>query len=391
MARGPKMTDTRLDGTRLDGTGPSAVKNKGSGWLVRLAGSARVHSVMSRLPGIRYLVRAEGRALFDIVAGFVHSQALLALVELDVLHLLQTGPQTAASLAPKCKLTPDRMQLLLQSAASLGLLKRRRDGRFALSTRGAAFLAVPGLEAMVRHHPVLYRDLADPVAFLRDETSPELARFWPYVFGAGGVTDPAVTALYSGLMADSQGLVANDTLRLVDLAGVTRLLDVGGGTGAFLAAVANKYPSLNIGLFDLPVVVAGAGDLMARGGVANPLTIYPGSFRDDPLPNDYDAISLIRVLYDHADVTVSKLLQAVFEALPPGGLLVVSEPMSGGANPDRATDSYFAFYTAAMQTGRTRSGAEIAGFMAAAGFTDIRVIKGFRPFVTSAVTARRPK
>ena len=380
------MTDARLDGPQ-----PSVVKNTGSGWLVRLAGSRRVHSVMSRLPGIKYLVRAEGRALFDIVAGFVHSQALLALVQLNVLHLLQTGPMSAAGLAPKCNLAPDKMQLLLQSGASLGLLKRQRDGRFALSTRGAAFLVVPGLEAMVRHHPVLYRDLADPVAFLRGETSPELARFWPYVFGAGVATDPEVTALYSGLMEDSQGLVAEDTLALVDLSGATRLLDIGGGTGAFLVAVAKKYPSLNIGLFDLPVVVEGAAARMAQAGVTNPLTVHPGSFRDDPLPLGADAISLIRVLYDHADATVAKLLRAVFLALPPGGLLVVSEPMSGGAKPDRATDSYFAFYTAAMQTGRTRSGAEIAVLLADAGFSDIAITKGFRPFVTSVVTARRPK
>ena len=350
-----------------------------------------MHRILARVPGLKYLVRAEGRALFDIVAGFVHSQALLALVELRVLHLLQEGPMAAANLAPRCQLAPDKMQLLLQSGASLGLLKRRRDGCFALSTRGAAFLAVPGLEAMVRHHPVLYRDLADPVAFLRGETSPELARFWPYVFGAGGATDPTVTALYSGLMADSQGLVAEDTLQMVDLSGVARLLDVGGGTGAFLAAVAKKYPSLNMGLFDLPVVVEGAPVRLARAGVTNPLTVHPGSFRDDPLPMGCDAISLIRVLYDHADATVAKLLQAVFVALPPGGLLVVSEPMSGGAKPDRATDSYFAFYTAAMQTGRTRSGAEIAALMADVGYTDIRVMKGFRPFVTSVVTARRPK
>ena len=376
---------------RRDGPQPLAVKNRGSGWLLRLAGSRRVHSVMARLPGIKHLVRAEGRALFEIVAGFAHSQALLALVHLDVLNLLQTGPMSAAGLAPMCKLSPDKMQLLLQSGASLGLLKRKHDGRFALSTRGAAFLAAPGLEAMVRHHPVLYRDLADAVAFLRGETSPELARFWPYVFGAGGATDPEVTALYSGLMADSQGLVAEDTLALVDLSGVRQLLDVGGGTGAFLVAVAGKYPRLNIGLFDIPTVVGGAAARMVQAGIANPLTVHPGSFRDDPLRMEADAISLIRVLYDHADATVSKLLAAAFVALPPGGLLVVSEPMSGGAKPDRATDSYFAFYTAAMQTGRTRSGAEIAGLLADAGFSDIIVSKGFRPFVTSVVTARRPK
>lgn len=380
------MTDSRLNDVRPEPAGKARLT-----WTVRLAGSPRFHHLVARIPGVKHLVRAEGRALFDLVAGFVHSQALLALVELKVLHILQSGAATAASLAPRCGLGADKMQLLLQAGASLGVIKRQRDGRFALSVRGAAFLAVPGLEMMVRHHPVLYRDLADPVAFLRGQTSPELARFWPYVFGADGATDPETTALYSGLMADSQGLVAEDTLQIVDFSSVRQVLDVGGGTGAFLTAVGKKYPLCHLALFDLPAVVSDVTPRLRQAGVTNPMTVYPGSFRDDPLPRGADAISLVRVLYDHADDTVLLLLKAAFTALPPEGLLIVSEPMSGGDRPDRATDTYFAFYTAAMRTGRTRSGAEVAALLGAAGFSQIKVIRGFRPFVTSVVTARRPK
>lgn len=360
-----------------------------NGWLTRLAASPRFHALAARLPGLRHIARAEGRALFDLVGGFVQSQALLALVELRVMQMLHDGPMTVAALAARCDLTVERMALLCQAGAAMRLLARRRDGRFGLAMRGAAFLTVPGLEAMVRHHPVLYRDMADPVALLRAQTEPELARFWPYVFGAGGATDPAVTALYSGLMSDSQGLVAEDTLRLVDFSGIKRLLDVGGGTGAFLAAVARAHPGIALSLFDLPVVVAGAEARLAGAGLPGRVTIHPGSFRDDPLPESADAISLIRVLYDHADATVAQLLRAVHAALPPGGRLIISEPMSGGARPDRSTDTYFAFYTLAMQTGRTRSADEIASLLTAAGFADIRPLPGFRPYVTSAITARR--
>jgi demethylspheroidene O-methyltransferase len=63
--------------------------------------------------------------------------------------------------------------------------------------------------------------------------------------------------------------------------------------------------------------------------------------------------------------------------------------MSGGDRPDPATDVYFAVYTLAMQTGRTRSAVEITALCAAAGFQDIRARRGHRPFVTSSVTARR--
>ncbi|WP_349037860.1 methyltransferase [Pseudotabrizicola sp. 4114] len=344
--------------------------------------SPRFHAIAERIPGLRLKSRAEGRALFDVVSGFVQSQALLALVELRVLHRLVEAPLTTAALAQGAEVPPERMAILLQAGAAMRLVRHAR-GLWHLTPRGGAFLTVPGLEAMVRHHDVLYRDLADPVAFFRGQTQPELAQFWPYVFGAGGAADPALAARYSRLMSDSQALVAADTLRLVSLNATRHLMDVGGGTGAFLRAVAAAYPGLRLTLFDLPAVVAGAAAVPG-------LTVHPGSFRDDSLPQGADMISLIRVLYDHSDDTVAKLLAAVLQALPPGGRLLISEPMSGGARPDPATDVYFAIYTLAMQTGRTRSAAEISRLLAAAGFADIRVLPGARPYVTSVVTAQKP-
>ncbi len=64
--------------------------------------------------------------------------------------------------------------------------------------------------------------------------------------------------------------------------------------------------------------------------------------------------------------------------------------MSGGTRPDPATDVYFAVYTLAMGTGRTRSAARIAQLAEIAGFSEISVRPGFRPFVTSVLQARRP-
>jgi demethylspheroidene O-methyltransferase len=299
--------------------GPLAGRSRGRQPLaVRLGLSPRFHALCARVPGLRRIVRAEGTALFDIVQGFVQSQALLALVELRVLHRLAEGPAPLAALAGPAAVPAERMAILCKAGAGLGLMAERR-GMWRLTVRGAAFLTVPGLEAMVRHHPVLYRDLADPVAFFRGETQPELAGFWPYVFGAGGAADPDLAARYSALMADSQGLVAADTLRMVDFRGVRHLMDVGGGTGAFLAAVGAACPDLRMTLFDLPAVVPGAEARFAEAGLRGRVQIVPGSFRDDPLPGGADAISLVRVLYDHADSTVSQLLRAVWARCPKAG------------------------------------------------------------------------
>ena len=146
--------------------------------------------------------------------------------------------------------------------------------------------------------------------------------------------------------------------------------------------MALAHPGLKLTLFDLPAVLDTAR-LPPR------IILVSGSFRDDPLPEGADTISLVRVLYDHADPTVRALLARVHAALPPGGRIIIAEPMGGGTRPDPATDVYFAFYCMVMGTGRRRSATEIAALLAEAGFTRIKLHPGPRPYVTSAVTATR--
>lgn len=370
------MTDVPLPGDRPRRSGG------GPGFLTRLALSPRFHSLAERLPFLRGHARAEGRALFQIVSGFVQSQTLLALVELRLLDRLAEGPCEAALLASDAGFPQSRLQVLMQAGAALKLVRHRR-GQWHLTPRGAAFLAVPGLVAMVRHHPVLYRDLSDPAAFFRGDTVSELAGFWPYVFGDLAQSDAGLAQRYSALMSDSQSLVAADTLSMVDLSDRRCLMDVGGGTGAFLRAVSTRHPRLDLMLFDLPDVVAKADPSIPR------LIVHPGNFREDSLPPGADAISLVRVLYDHPDNLVRKLLKSVWAALPEGGRLIVSEPISGAEKPCPETDIYFAVYTLAMQTGRTRSARELSEMMRETGFRPSPVRAAPRPFVTSVVEAVR--
>ena len=271
-----------------------------------------------------------------MVAGFVHSQVLHALVELRVLHILMDGDLRLTEIAGRTGLDSDRARILCRAGVALGLLRQRRGGRvFGLGRQGAALLGVPGLEGMILHHGAFYRDMGDPASVLRGGDT-ELSSFWPYVFGAGAVTDPEVAARYSQLMADSQGLVAEETLSVISFKDTKHLADIGGGTGAFLSACLKATPG---------------------------------------------------VLYDHSDETVAALLASVHAALPPGGRVVVSEPMTGGPRPSRAGDAYFAFYTMAMKTGRARAPEEIMRLLSAAGFAGTTHVRTSRPFVTSVITA----
>ena len=358
-----------------------------TGWTSRLIASRKFQRWAASFRPTRGIVRREGEALFDLLSGFCQSQILMALVEFDIPQLLLDRPLTVEDLAVRCDVPLPRMVILMRAAQALKLVKLKRNGRYALARRGAALVGVPGLAAMIKHHDILYRDLADPAAFFRGETKTELADFWPYVFG--GDMDADVADTYSDLMAQSQELVADDTLRTVDFSGVETLLDVGGGSGAFLEKVGRAYPKLDLMLFDLPKVAPSAMPRFAAAGMAGRAQIKEGSFKDDPIPFGADGISLVRVLYDHSDTTVRALLAKCHAALPTGGQLFISEPMSGGATPDRAGDVYFALYTLAMQTGKARSIDEISALCAEAGFEVVKTPTPLRPFVTRCLTARK--
>lgn len=361
-----------------------------SAWFARLVARPGFQRWVGRLPIGKSVARRDGGDIFDILQGFVKSQVLLALVELEILHRLLERPASAGQLGLIAGVSGDRMARLLSAGAAIGLLKRKRDGRYALTRRGAAILGVPGLVQMIRHNRVFYEDMTDPVALLREEMDSKLSQFWPYVFGQSGDVPPEVAERYSSLMSDSQALVAQDTLAMIDFSAINTILDVGGGSGAFLAEVLKRHPKMTALLLDLPEVVPTARECFAAAGLGARVTLCPGSFREGPLPVGMDAISLVRVLYDHDDNTVTALLAKVFAALPAGGQLIVSEPMAGGRRPEVAGDVYFNFYTMAMGTGRVRSAERIAEMCAAAGFEDIRIPRADRPYVTSALVCRKP-
>ena len=219
---------------------------------------------------MRLVARRRARRLFDLCAGFVYSQVLLACVRLRLFEILSEGPQTSEVLAARMSLSPEAAMRLLRAAASLHLVEHRREGRFGLGHLGAALVGNPGVSAMIEHHPLLYADLADPVALLRGERwTTELERYWPYARTAerGKLAEEDVAA-YSALMSASQTLIANQVLDAYRLDAHRCLLDVGGGDGSFLAAAAARAPDLRLMLFDLPAVSERARSRLEAQGLA---------------------------------------------------------------------------------------------------------------------------
>src|SRR3712207_5789581 len=127
--------------------------NPALSWLDRVIGlkdalltSARFRRLATRFPLTRLIARRRAQALFDLCAGFVYSQVLLACLRLGLFETLREGPRTAAALAPLMGLAPDASLRLLKAAASLRLVTEKRDGRFGLGPLGAALVDNPAIE-----------------------------------------------------------------------------------------------------------------------------------------------------------------------------------------------------------------------------------------------------
>lgn len=393
MAAAPSRTDSPSDpgGLARLKAGPGFLF--GERWVRlrnRLLADPRFHRFASGFPLTAWVARKRSREVFDLAAGFVYSQVLLACLKLEVFEALAGPAEETATLARRFDLSMSATRRLLEAAAALRLVQKMGPDLWSLGDLGAALKGNPGGLAMIAHHPMLYTDLADPVALLRGETRPtELERFWAYATAEDrdGLNTSATDA-YTRLMADSQSLIADDILDAYPVGQHQRLLDVGGGEGVFLAAALTRAGGLKGTVFDLPSVVARAGERLEGAGLAGRADTVGGDFTADSLPEGHDLISLVRIVHDHDDEVVAGLLARVRAALPEGGTLLLAEPMAGTPGAEAMGAAYFGFYLWAMGSGRPRTPEELTAMLRRAGFATVTPLKTRRPLLTSLLVAR---
>jgi demethylspheroidene O-methyltransferase len=321
-------------------------------------------------PPFRPVSRQRSRQLFDLLAGFAYSQVLYATVKLGLIEMLKDRPLSLAAVSSRSGWASDKTERLLKAAVSLKILERTSTGDYTLGIHGAALAGNPWIARFITHHHILYEDLADPLPLLSGEKkNSKLKDFWNY-------SETPHAAEYTALMAASQEAVAAEILAAYDFSKHRQLIDVGGSNGTFLAAVAGKHPGLQLSLFDLPAVAE-----IARANLRDRAEIHPGSFLTDELPKGPDVATLIRIAHDHDDPSVMKMLSNISRMLPPGGTLILAEPLSGIPSTAPIADAYFGLYFAAMGQGRTRTAEELGRMAKEAGFASCEVIPTRNPVV----------
>lgn len=180
--------------------------------------------------------------------------------------------------------------------------------------------------------------------------------------------DEAFARRFTAAM-DCRGLYLGEALtRAVDLADRQRLLDIGGGSGIYACAFAARYPHLRATVLDQSPVDRIAATLVAERGLADRVGIVAADFLRDPLPGDHDVHLFSNVLHDWDEPEVRRLLRSSFEALAPGGLIVVHDAF---LDADKAGPVAVAEYSVLLMhasQGRCYATSEYVAMLRDAGF-----------------------
>jgi SAM-dependent methyltransferase len=174
---------------------------------------------------------------------------------------------------------------------------------------------------------------------------------------------PFIAAMHNRAVQQAPGVV-----ELIGLDGVWRVLDVGGGSGAFAMAFAKKKPGLEAVVFDLPNVVPLTRDYIAEAGLTDRVTTAVGDYLADPLPRGFDLVFLSAVVHSNSAAQNAALLTSCANALNPGGRVAVIDWVM---DDDRVTPPGGAFFAlnmlVATDRGDTFTEAEIRAWMNGAG------------------------
>ena len=313
--------------------------------------------------------------LWECALGFMDSQVLLTAEELGVFDSLDEAPRTAAEIAAEAGLPEDSAERLLTALCALNIIERGPDGRYVNGSEASEQLVrrKPGYIGAMFHHvrEVLYPAWGKAKEGLLEGTAP-----WQHAFGhseaptADLYSQPdALRAFMEGMHAITHRAAAQfASYSPAQLSQVQTVVDIGGASGAFLIALAEKYPSLRGSVFDLPPVRPIAEDFFHRHGVADRLDFQSGDFWKDPIPPGADAYSLGFILHDWNTTGGSALLAKVAEASRPGGLLIIGEYL---LDDDKTGPLYVARQNLNMlitARGRERSAAEYADWIGEFGW-----------------------
>lgn len=198
--------------------------------------------------------------------------------------------------------------------------------------------------------------------------------------------DPKMLALFWEAMHSLSIMTARALGQAVEFSRYRRLLDIGGGSGAFDIEPCKLYAGLRAMVFDLPAVAAIAAEKVAHARLADRIETVGGSFFGE-FPQGHDLQLFSMIMHDWDEAKNKALLRRSYDALAHGGAVVISELLVNDDKTGPAPAALMSLNMLIETEGQNYTPAGYAGWLAEAGFRD----SGSRRECRQAGAAARPR
>jgi (2Fe-2S) ferredoxin/predicted O-methyltransferase YrrM len=300
------------------------------------------------------------------ISGFRESRVLLTALELDLFGAVGEGA-AAPEIAARLKTDPRATEMLLDALASMAMLEKR-DGRYRNAAPAARYFTSSSRDAsrMAMMHQVhlwnTWSHLTESVRTGRPAPpEPRDREMW---------TEAFIAAMHKNAAGRAGQFVA-----AIGLQGVHRMLDVGGGSGAYSIAFAQAAPELHADVLDREQVVPIAQRHIRAAGLESRVATRVGDLRKDDFGKGYDLVLISAICHMLPPDENRDLLRRSRAALNPGGRVAIQDFVLA---PDKTAPRHAALFSLNMlvgtEGGASYSSEEYAAWLRDAGFRDIRQV-----------------
>jgi SAM-dependent methyltransferase len=306
--------------------------------------------------------------LQNIAQSYGQSAALMAAVELGVFTAIAKGAGTFDEIAAAVGILPTNAERLVVLLCAAGLVEKE-GGRLCNAGDVQRFL-VEGEPGYMGPWITFTKPQWNEWGRLADHLrAPVLKRM-------GSIGDITVddarryhTATYSIGMGAGRRFV-----RQVDLSKAKRIMDIGGGSGAYCIQAAKAHPHITAVVLDLPPVVTVAREFLAENGVADRVSAVPCNFVTDPFPTDCDVAIMASNLPMYSRAVIAAVIRKTHDALLPGGRMHLIGETTNDERTGPWGPAYWGLGQAISESeGVAHSEADVIGYFHDAGFRDVTV------------------
>lgn len=312
--------------------------------------------------------------VLDLIEAFRRSKTMFAGVELGIFDRLHGTSATAETLAAEHGLNLSAATRLLDGCVGLGFLTKA-DGAYSNNEVADVYLRRESPRTLAGY--ILYSNEAlFPMWNHLEDALKEGTHRWTQTFGRQGglfshfFRTPQAKKTFLDGMHGFGLLCSPEVVRVFNLNRFRHIADLGGGTGHLAIAACERYGAMRGTVFDLPEAVEHARPHIEASRAAARLSVHPGDFFTDPLP-EADLYALGRILHDWSEEKIRLLLRRIHAALPAGGALLIAEALleEDASGPVHAQMQSLNMLI--CTEGRERSAAEYRALLEECGFSDV--------------------